>query len=404
MQLLPSRGRVDMVDQQSRRSVPATVVLDGARLANIKESLHGGDAELGGVLCRLVKQADRWLLEGPWTVTAKNQMPPSGDKHDYLSQAPYWWRSDTPDGMPYIRRDGQVNPESLQCPDKINKSKVFQSLYILALAWFYTGNRAYAIHAAEIVRSWFLAPETKMNPNLNHAQVIPGANSGRAIGIIDFSQQYTSVLDAVAILASGAPGWTNADMTAFRSWNRDYLGWLVHSPFGIEESLEENNHGTFAAMQKAGVSLFLGDSNTAIEVVRILRERAGREISADGSQPRELVRTRSWHYSCFNLVAFTRAALIAQKVGMDLWGCVGANAQGVHKAVEFLLPHATGSISWPHPELKFLPFAAYDVIRASAEAGSPQAVALVDRLQRPAMEDDLWQLRPAPEQLDAVKA
>ncbi|KAJ9606332.1 hypothetical protein H2200_009293 [Cladophialophora chaetospira] len=392
-----------MAGQHNRRLVPATVVLDGARLYNIKKNLHGGNAELNTVLSRLVKQADRWLLEGPWSVTSKQQIPPSGDKHDYLSQAPYWWRSDTPDGMPYIRRDGKVNPESLQCPDKTNKSKVFQSSYILALAWFYTGNKAYSIHAAEIIRNWFLAPETRMNPNLDHAQIIPGANSGRAIGIIDFSQQYTGILDAAAILASGAPGWSDAYVAAFRSWNRGYLNWLTHSPFGVEESLEENNHGTFAAMQKAGVSLFLGDIDATLKEVKILRERISREISADGSQPRELARTRSWHYSCFNLVAFTRAACIAQKVGMDLWGCVGAEGQGVHTAVEFLLPYATGSTSWPHPELKFLAFAAYDVVIASAEAGSLQAVAIVDRLRKPPTEDDLWQLRPAPEQLDDVK-
>ena len=36
-----------------------------------------------------------------------------GDKHDYLSFGSYWWPDpDKPDGLPYIRRDGGVNPES----------------------------------------------------------------------------------------------------------------------------------------------------------------------------------------------------------------------------------------------------------------------------------------------------
>jgi hypothetical protein len=392
-----------MAIQYERLATPNTVVLDGSRLCKIRERLQQGDRELNAALLRLTEQANRWLSEGPWTVTSKEQTPPSGDKHDYLSQAPYWWRSDTPDGLPYTRRDGQVNPESLQCPDKVNKAKVFQASYILALAWFYTGNEAYSAHATTILRTWFLDPMTRMNPHLNHAQVIPGANSGRAIGIIDFSQQYTSVLDAVSILAAGSSSWTADDMNAFRSWNTEYLQWLCHSPFGIEESREENNHGTFAAMQKAGVSLFLDNRETTISEVKILRDRIGHEIGRDGSQARELARTRSWHYSCFNLVAFTRAALIASKVGVDLWNSAGPAGQSVHKAVEFLLPYATGSLPWQYPDIKFLPFAEYDVARASAESGGMQAKAAIDLLQKPPDDQDLWVLRPAPEQLDAVK-
>jgi hypothetical protein len=69
-----------------------------------------------------------------------------------------------------------------------------------------------------------------MNPNLNHAQIVPCANDGRSIGIIDFSQEYTNVLDAVAILSTGAPGWSRADMAAFKAWNRQFLVWLKDSP------------------------------------------------------------------------------------------------------------------------------------------------------------------------------
>jgi hypothetical protein len=386
-----------MIGPAENERVPATVVLDGRRLCEIRKRLHDGDLKLRLALDILVREADRWLREHPWTVTSKPQTPPSGDKHDYLSQAPYWWPADTPDGLPYVRRDGQVCPESTQCPDKKNKSKMFRSAYTLALAWFYTSNEDYAVQATRILRTWFIGPETKMNPNLNHAQIIPGANLGRAIGIIDFSQQYTSILDAVAILANSS-AWTPDDMSEFRRWNSEFLGWLRHSPFGKEESLEKNNHGTFAALQKAGISLFLDDKAGTTEEVEILRMRMSEEIAADGSLPRELARTRSWHYSCFNLVAFTRGAMIARKVGIDLW-----SNQDIHRAVEFLLPFATGTTRWPHLEIGFLAFAAYDIARASADMGSKQARALMEKLEMPPEADRLWELRPAPEQLDAVK-
>src|SRR5215831_17811958 len=59
----------------------------------------------------LIKAADRALEQKPLSVVDKKKVPPSGDKHDYLSQAPYWWPDPSkPDGLPYIRRDGETIP------------------------------------------------------------------------------------------------------------------------------------------------------------------------------------------------------------------------------------------------------------------------------------------------------
>ena len=383
-------------------SYPATVVLDGKRLSNTKARLVDGDLDLRKTLEILINQADLWLASGPWSVTNKKISPPSFDKHDYTSQAPYWWPPSDGSDRPYIQRDGERNPESRQYTDKEDRECVFQSCYVLALAWYYTENEVYAKHAGKILRTWFLSPETRMNPNLNHAQMIPGVNTGRGIGIIDFSQGYTSVLDAVAIL-QGAPGWTSYDMDRFREWNHKFLAWL-DGDFGTMESAEKNNHGTFAIMQKAAIALFVGDEERAEKEIFSLRARIDEQIAPDGSQPLELKRTRCWHYSIFNLVAYIRSASIARKLGVDLWSHQGANGQSISRAVDFLIPYATDRSNnpWMFPEMKFEVFAANDIIHAAAEAGNSKANAAVNQL--PAIPGgDLWKLRPAVEQLDPVK-
>ena len=49
----------------------------------------------------------------PVSVMEKRRTPPSGNKHDYMSMAPYWWPDSTkPDGLPFVRRDGHVYPAS----------------------------------------------------------------------------------------------------------------------------------------------------------------------------------------------------------------------------------------------------------------------------------------------------
>jgi len=379
---------------------PNTIVLDGPRLLETKLLLRHGDDELKSRLAYLTAQADKWLSEGPWSVTDKTVCSPSGDKHDYASQAPYWWPSDASTGLPYIQRDGERNPEVENYTDHAARRKLFQASLILSLAWYYTEKEAYAKHAGNIIRTWFLSDETRMNPNLNHAQIIPGVNRGRYIGIIDFSQGYTSVLDAAAILA-GAPGWTKSDVWGFQQWNVDFLDWLANSPFGIEESAAENNHGTFAIMQKAAIALFVGKEKMAKLELLLIQSRIKDDVHPDGSQPKELVRTRSWHYSIFNLVAYTRAAAVGRKVGLDLWGYKGPQGQSMHTAVDFIIPAATGMVKWKFPEMSLQPYAASDVIHASAEAGNLAAVKALGSLQAPPGMD-IWLLRPAAEQLDDV--
>ncbi|KAJ7350590.1 alginate lyase-domain-containing protein [Mycena albidolilacea] len=381
-------------------ATPNTVVLDGSRLVDAKSRL-AHDPSLKQTLASLTAQADSWLSQGPWSVTNKIVIPPGGDIHDYASQAPYFWASNTPDGCPYVERDGVHNPEADKYTDHGDRGSMFQSSYILALAWYYTGNTRYATHAGDILRTWFITPATRMNPNLNHAQIIPCANTGRSIGIIDFSQQYTSVVDAAAILASGAPGWSTLDASAFRQWNVDFLNWLETSKFGQDESVVTNNHGTFAIMQSAAIALFTGNTKLVQSKTNLMKPRIGLYITANGSQPQELARTRSFHYSTFDLVAYTRMAAIAKKVGVDLWGYEGAQGQSINQAIDFIIPAATGVKKWSFPELNFTAFAASDIIHASADAGNAAARGAVGQVPAPPG-GDLWLLRPAVEQLDPV--
>ncbi|MFJ3864878.1 alginate lyase family protein [Streptomyces nigra] len=386
---------------------PHTVVLDGSRMQHTKVRLDHGDPELRRAVRALRVRADGWLGQGPWTVVDKPRPAPGGDVHDYLSQAPYWWpttppTADNPWGCPYEQRDGQRNPEVDSGTDRKDVEKTFDASYDLSLAWYYTGERRYAEKAARVLRTWFLDPATRMNPNLDHAQFIPCRYDGRAIGIIDFSQSYTAVLDAVALLETGAPGWTADDRTAMRQWNADFLTWLRDSDFGRQEAAAANNHGTFYDLLLAGLASATGDRELARRTVRdVGPRRIAPQIASDGGQPQELARTRSWHYSTFDLVAYTRLAAIGRHVGVDLWAYRGPDGQSLFKAVDHLLPAATGAAPWPHPELDFHRFAATDVVHAAADAGDRRARQAVPLLEEPPG-GDLWALRPAAEQLDSI--
>src|SRR5690242_21720573 len=79
----------------------------------------------------------------------------------------------------------------------------------LTAAWHLTKKRAYANHAAEHLRAWFLNPATLMNPNLQYAQAIHGRTIGRGTGIID-TIHLVEVVRAISFLAE-SKSFSSAD-------------------------------------------------------------------------------------------------------------------------------------------------------------------------------------------------
>ncbi|KAJ6603434.1 chondroitin AC/alginate lyase [Mycena vulgaris] len=378
---------------------PKTVVLHGSELLKARTRLVNNEAgaKLQAAFKRLEREANHLLDKGPWSVTDKKFLGPGAGIHDYNSMAKYYWPSK--DGCPYVVRDGKSNPEHLKYTDHAERGYMFNSSYTLSLAWYYTGDEKYSRKAADVLRNWFILKDKRMNPSIKHAGFIPCQNSGTCGGIIDWSEGYTMVLDAVAILESTkAPGWTNHDVTEFKKWNTDFLRWLDTSEFGKKESAATNNHGIWALQLRAGIALFLGKHGQAKSIAEEGKQRVNAHITAGGEQPPEIKRTSSFHYSAFALGAYTRLAMIARhpSVKVDLWRYEGPEGQSIQKAVEYLIPAATGEKKWDHPELGFLAWEANGVIHWAAAVGNAKAKKAVGRVPAPPW-GDLWHVRPAPD-------
>ena len=65
-------------------------VWDANHLADVKNSLD--QPFYSKTYSNLISQADRLLDAEPLSVMMKEKIPASGDKHDYMSQARYYWR------------------------------------------------------------------------------------------------------------------------------------------------------------------------------------------------------------------------------------------------------------------------------------------------------------------------
>jgi len=263
----------------------------------------------------------------------------------------YWWPNPkTANGLPYIRRDGEHNPEIERIPDHQNLGRVGRDSRLLALAFYVTGNESYAARAALLLRTWFLDPATRMNPNLNFGQGIPGITTGRGTGIID-SRGLTDVVDAVGLLAS-SKNWKPEDQKGMETWFAAYLSWLRQSAIGQDEARAANNHGTFYDVQMADFALFTGQPILAHDIIAQAKvKRLEHQVMPDGSQPLEGARTRGLSYTLFNLEALMKLADLGTHCGEDLWSFQTADGRSIRRALDYALPFAAGDKKWQQQQI-----------------------------------------------------
>ena len=333
-------------------SAQQTFLLKPAVLSANKQKLKTGDPAMLEALAKLKRAADKALKDGPYSVTYKSRTPDSGDKHDYMSVGPYWWPdSSKPGGVPYIRKDGQVNPERFAINDAEFYKSLCHDVCLLGLAWYYTGDEQYATHATKLLRTWYIDTATLMNPNLNYGQSIPGVTKGRGIGLID-TRAVTKLIDGIQLL-SNSKALSKKDYKAIQDWHKKFLDWMRNNPIGKDEADEANNHGTWYDVQTISIALFTEQPALAKEMITSQTQlRISSQLKEEGSQPHELARTLSWNYSSMNLEGFFELAMLAENVQIDLWNYTTTDNKSIRKAFTWMLPFAKGEQKWQHQQIK----------------------------------------------------
>jgi len=326
---------------------------DGDALDQAADNVRQGLPGYGPAYQKLLRDAEAALNNGPFTVTDKTRLPPSGDPHDFSTLSPYFWPIPfLPGGKPYYFRDGKVNPEAKsEAYDRERYFTFMRTLQALAFGYHFSGEKKYARHAANLLRVWFLNPETAMNPHFKYAQAMPGWVDGSALGVIRGSE-LVQILDTSRLIA-GTSFWSVEDEIGLIAWYSRYLDWVTTSKFGIKDGKRPNNHGTYRDQHVAAIALYTGRTSIARDILSTVPERRfARQIKPDGSQPRELRRSRSWEYSLYNLRGLYSLAEMASRLDIDRWHHEMDGFVPLKAATDYLAPYAGLEKEWPYYQLK----------------------------------------------------
>lgn len=302
---------------------------------------------------QLIKQADKMMRAEPVTVMSKEMTPASGTKHDYMSLGCYYWPDTTKaDGLPWIQRDGQPNPK-LKYYDREKLTQLGRTVRNLSLACYLSGNAEYGKRAAEWLKTFFLNEDTKMNPNLNYSQVVPGRNGGkgRSQGVID-TYSFIGLIDGIKILEHSG-SLKAADAKALKAWFSEYLQWMLTSGQPLDEAKRNNNHGTARDIQVAAFANYVGNSDVFNEYVgKFAETRMFTQIEPDGRQPMELKRTLAFHYSIFNLEHMMDLFFIARSAGRSIENEASADGRSFWKALDYIAPYMGKNVEdWPYKQI-----------------------------------------------------
>ncbi len=320
-------------------------------------------------LATLAAQAPAALKAPIATVVDKPQASPSGDAHDYVSFARYYWPDPTkPDGLPYVSRDGHHNREQVARGDRGRIGDFCETVERLAAAWQVNHDEAAARRAGEWLRAWFITPATRMNPNLDYAQVRLGhsQNRGNAAGVLD-SRDFAHVIDALLMLHD-SPALTAGEETAIREWFTTFLQWLTTAKTAVDERNAKNNHGSWYLAQAIPIARYVGRDDLARELCEGDKARIAAQIQPDGSQPEEIRRVDGLGYSVFNLEAQACVARHAKALGIDLWNYTAPSGGSLWKAVDFLKPYNQAPEKWPTSQNEKLKPGFLDRLIAEADA------------------------------------
>jgi arylsulfatase A-like enzyme len=336
-------------------TIPATGSRGGA-MSDGTEVPSGASREKSTLLldvaaidrARIMQAATAALTLPPVSITQYRAKLSDGGPNDFYSNGDYWWPDPaTPDGLPYIRRDGQTNPGNFN-QHRIALRDLRDAVAALGAAYQLTGEERHAIKSVELLRTFFLDPATRMNPHLRYAQAVPGRSPGRGAGIIDTLHLIEIPVAIAALQQSGKfPAATLADL---QQWFGTYLEWMITSNNGQEEAAATNNHAVAFWLQVAVYARFTGNAARLAECRRHFKEvLVPNQMAADGSFPAELKRTKPYAYSIFQLDNMTALCQVLSTPTDNLWTFELPDGRGIRRAAAYLQPFLADKAKWPLP-------------------------------------------------------
>lgn len=267
----------------------------------------------------------------------------SGNKHNLEGIAPYFWEKKVNGKVQWIAYDGKINPAI----SKYDNNKIYEletRLRTLSIAYFLSGKSEYFNAYIKQINAWFISSKTKMYPNFDYAQLIPGKNNkkGEPGGLIE-AYALNGILESYRLLNSCKHINKRIDKS-MKQWFSALALWMTTSENGIAESKTHNNHSIVYYENLINISIFINNDYLLKQALDGLSYAINDQIDENGHQKNELIRAAAYDYSVYNLTHIIDACIIAKNAGYDIYSI---HSKKIERAASFLLRYANENKKFP---------------------------------------------------------
>ena len=283
-----------------------------------------------------------------------------------------------------------ASPHTSRC-NRTDSQPLIDHTVLMALAWYFSDDSRFADRAAHLLRTGFLDPASGMHPHLEYAQTEASEAGGQPGDVISDIKGFYYFLDAVRLIFRSGK-LSLSEQQQFRQWCRKFLDWLLNSTQGKFAYAAQNYQGTYYDLQVAALTAFLDETQIMLRVLRVSSMRSVQQFHPDGSQPEELKRSDSLHYSVFNLHGWFNLNKLAVLAGMDLWNTStytsGCPATGLSWLLSFQRE------AWPYPQQRMFDFERLSLLQylacpdKRAQGSKPDAVVIDPQEIKPVFHPD----------------
>lgn len=273
---------------------------------------------------RILAAADRYLTQSPVPLTSISAPNSPGSPHDFYSEP----------GTFVAHRDalfslGHVVPA-------------------LTAAFIIAKDERYSRHAIAHLQAWFVSPETSMAPNLQYAQVVSSATTGRPEGVIE-GLPLVEIAQSIPFL-SNSEALTQPDLDVLIKWFTAYLEWLnTARTAGLARDTKDHNGSSWLLQAAACARLNTKDDRALTTLRHQFKSATIRaQISYEGNFPRELSTPNPYRNSLFNLDMLAAACELLTTRFETVWDYELQDGPGMRIAVARHFPYMVHRGSWPY--------------------------------------------------------
>jgi hypothetical protein len=265
---------------------------------------------------------------------------PHGSLNDFFSEITFERSIIDPHSAPHLFRAHAIALRNAS-----------NTIACLSAAYLLTHDEHYAQRAGAHLGAWFLAPQTRMNPNASLAGCAPksadSSSTGTPAGVVDIAPLAELVRSTSFLIDSTA--LSPAEFATLNAWFTAFASWLdTDRNARIARDTKDHRASAWLIVRSAIARNARNDSDLEDCRRRFRHPTLRNQINENGVFTQEVATANPFRNTLFNFDLLAGACQLLASPFDPLWDFELEDGPGMRSAVAYLYPFINDPEKWPY--------------------------------------------------------